>query len=224
VTGNRRPLRLIAAGLATMIGALVLAAVLALPAEHAGLGPLADASIAESGSSNPVTAVLLNFRGYDTWLEVGVLLLAALGVLAISRTLEIPATDPERDETRLLPAAARAVALLGVIVAGYLLWRGTFAAGGAFQAGAVLGASLVLLRVAGIRTLDRLRPGILLAALTVAFVAFGGAAALTALLGGPMLTYRDEPAAVGIVLLELAIGASTAVTLALLFSLAGARR
>jgi multisubunit Na+/H+ antiporter MnhB subunit len=224
VTGNRRLLRIIAAGLAAMIGALVLAAVLALPADHEGLGPLAAAGIAEAGASNPVTAVLLNFRAYDTWLEVGVLLLAALGVLTIVRTIEVSSPDPHRDETRLLPAAARAVAMLGVIVAGYLLWRGTFAAGGAFQAGAVLGASLVLLRVAGIRTLDRLRPGTLLAALTIAFVAFGGAAALTAIGGGPMLTYRDEPAAVGIVLLELAIGASTAVTLALLFSLAGARR
>jgi hypothetical protein len=41
------------------------------------------ARIGESGVSNPVTAVLLNFRGYDTLLELAVLLAALLGILAL---------------------------------------------------------------------------------------------------------------------------------------------
>ena len=41
------------------------------------------AHMAESGVEHPVTAVLLNFRGYDTLLEVAVLLLALLGVLTV---------------------------------------------------------------------------------------------------------------------------------------------
>lgn len=41
------------------------------------------ANLAESGVSNPVTAVLLNFRAYDTLLELAVLLAAALGILAL---------------------------------------------------------------------------------------------------------------------------------------------
>ena len=36
-----------------------------------------------SGVRNPVTAVLLNFRGYDTLLEMGVLLVALLGVWSL---------------------------------------------------------------------------------------------------------------------------------------------
>jgi multisubunit Na+/H+ antiporter MnhB subunit len=223
VIGARR-LRLVAAGLASGVGVLLLVAVLALPERHDGLGPLVARSLAEAGATNPVTAVLLNMRAYDTWLEVGVLLLAAFGVLAIIKTTVRAMSETPQDDAGLLPAAARLVALLGVIVAAYLLWRGTFAAGGAFQAGAVLGAVLVLLRVAGARTIERLRERRLLALLMLAFVAFGVAATGSALLGGPMLAYRGESAGLIVIGLELAIGLSTAVTLLLLFTAAGARR
>ena len=45
---------------------------------------LVSSNMPISGVDNPVTAVLLNFRGYDTLLEIGVLLLAAVGVLSVS--------------------------------------------------------------------------------------------------------------------------------------------
>jgi multisubunit Na+/H+ antiporter MnhB subunit len=221
---SRRLPRVLAAGLATTIGGLLLVAVLALPDDQGGLGAAVAERIAESGASNPVTAVLLNFRGYDTWLEIGVLLLAVFGVLAVARTVEVTETEPHHDEAQLLPTAARLLAVLMFLVAGYVLWRGTFAAGGAFQAGAVLGAAIVLLRVAGTRTLERVRPDLLLPSLSVAFLAFLGVAGVTAAAGGPMLAYRDDVASVVIVALELAIAASTAVTLGLLFAAAGARR
>ena len=53
-------------------------AVWTLPSDGAGLGNDVAANLDRSGVSNPVTAVLLNFRGYDTLLEVMVLLLAPL--------------------------------------------------------------------------------------------------------------------------------------------------
>ena len=37
----------------------------------------------QSGVSNPVTAVLLNYRAYDTLLELAVLLAAVLGIMAV---------------------------------------------------------------------------------------------------------------------------------------------
>ncbi|MGD9289220.1 MAG: hypothetical protein PVG74_16510, partial [Desulfobacterales bacterium] len=45
---------------------------------------LVSSNMPISGVENPVTAVLLNFRGYDTLLEIGVLLLAAVGVLSVA--------------------------------------------------------------------------------------------------------------------------------------------
>ncbi len=58
--------------------------VLSLPADGPGLAPVVAGRLAESGVENPVTAVLLNFRGYDTLLEAGVLLLALIGVWSLT--------------------------------------------------------------------------------------------------------------------------------------------
>ena len=57
--------------------------VLSLPPDAAGLSAQVAANLQTSGVSNPVTAVLLNFRGYDTLLEMVVLLLALLGVWSL---------------------------------------------------------------------------------------------------------------------------------------------
>jgi len=65
--------------LATGLGYVVLS----LPLEDPGLSEQVTAKLVHSGVSNPVTAVLLNFRGYDTLLETGVLLLALVGVWSL---------------------------------------------------------------------------------------------------------------------------------------------
>ncbi|MGD9661994.1 MAG: MnhB domain-containing protein [Porticoccaceae bacterium] len=106
-----------------------------------------SANLPLSGVDHEVTAVLLNYRGYDTLLEIAVLLLALLGILAVmpfDRTIAPPADDP------VLPILARLAIPLMVIVALYLLWAGAFKPGGAFQAGAVLGAAGVLAHLTGL--------------------------------------------------------------------------
>ena len=113
----RRLWRVAAAEAGTMkrisLVALVLTLALAFVAVLAGamleLGPAAidlrvpvAAHLADSGVTHPVTAVLLNFRGYDTLLEIAVLLLALLGILAVvgdARRIALPcgasgAADP----------------------------------------------------------------------------------------------------------------------------------
>ena len=67
--------------LAGAMAFMLLDAVRILPSEPSGLTGVVDSQMANSGVEHPVTAVLLNFRGYDTWLELGVLLLAVMGVL-----------------------------------------------------------------------------------------------------------------------------------------------
>lgn len=119
-----------------------------------------DPSMAEraqaqmSDVSHPVTAVLLIFRGLDTMLELGILLLALLGTLAIrgSRGLATVALSPPRDP--ILSGIVRILVPLSVLVAGYLLWLGTFAPGGAFQSGVVLGAAGVLLWLSPYRSVE----------------------------------------------------------------------
>ena len=103
-----------------------------------------SAQLPNSGVTNPVTAVLLNFRAYDTLLELAVLLAAALGILAMG-----PARPPYRTAGPLLKGLIRWLVPLLILTAGYLLWAGAHAPGGAFQAGALLAAAAVMLRLGG---------------------------------------------------------------------------
>jgi len=119
-----------------------------LPIEMEGIGPWVYRSLPESGGSNPVTAVILNFRGYDTLLEVGVLFLAAVATVALryfepaSIGFHLPPNNPVLllFLHLLLPSV--------VVAAAYLLWQGADNLGGAFQAGAILAAGGILLILA----------------------------------------------------------------------------
>ncbi|MGF1640083.1 MAG: hydrogenase subunit MbhD domain-containing protein [Rhodospirillales bacterium] len=149
----------LAAPLATLSAVLVLGlgvAVLDLPSPTAEDGVSAGAMVgrllADTGVDNPVTGVLLLFRGYDTLLEMAVLFAAWLGLCIV----QPPPDQPHRRPTPLNPMleAMQATAVpSAVLVGGYLLYIGSKAPGGAFQAGAVLAAAGVLLVLTG-----RLRP------------------------------------------------------------------
>lgn len=134
------------------IALAALAAVLGWAVLHAGVpqSELADEVrrlAPQTGAAHPVTAVLLGFRAYDTLLEVAVLLLAVLAATAAAggAAEEAERTAPEP----VLTAMVGFVVPLMLLVAGYLLWAGAKEPGGAFQAGAVLAAAGVLLRLAG---------------------------------------------------------------------------
>jgi multisubunit Na+/H+ antiporter MnhB subunit len=104
------------------------------------------AALPDSGADNPVTAVLLNFRAYDTLMEVGVLLAAVFAVHAIS--VPITPTRPQRVGP-VLATFARLMVPLAVLVATYFLWVGAKQPGGAFQAAAILAAAWILRIVSG---------------------------------------------------------------------------
>lgn len=138
------------------IGLALLAALLGWAVVHAGL-PQVDLAgevrraAPQTGAAHPVTAVLLGFRAYDTLLEIAVLLLAVLAATGAA-----PPKEQAQEAEPVLRALVNLVVPLMLLVAGYLLWAGTTQPGGAFQAGAVLGAAGVLLSLAGV--LPRLDP------------------------------------------------------------------
>ena len=82
--------RLLPIALLVAVAAGLEIVVLSLPAEADGLNADVMANMQDSGVTNPVTAVLLNFRGYDTLLEIAVLLLALLGGKTLAGGFEIP--------------------------------------------------------------------------------------------------------------------------------------
>ncbi len=143
---QRRDLRLLLGILLALIGGLLLwvfyAAVAADPGPR--LAELAHANVPLSGVTNPVTSVLLNFRAYDTLMELAVLLAALTGIWSLGRA----AAPFQRAGPALRGMVAWIVPLL-ILAGGYMLWVGGHAPGGAFQAGALLGAAGVILRLSG---------------------------------------------------------------------------
>ena len=186
-----------------------------------GLAPLADGRSAlpdeidrvlpSTGVSHPVTAVLLNLRAWDTLLELAVLLLALIGARQLGpQRLDLAEPWP------LLRAWARVLAPLLVLTAGYVLWRGAHSPGGAFQAGALLAAGVVLLR------LSALLPGLRWSFVPLRMLVLGGVwlflvvALLTAWLGEGWLDYPDGWAKTIILLIEAVATLSIAASLSLL--------
>jgi len=188
--------------------------VLSLPAQDPGLSEQAMAKLVYSGVSNPVTAVLLNFRGYDTLLEMGVLLLALVGVWSLDGVPEqrkSPPPDP------VLDMLSRLLVPLLILVAGYLLWIGAYAPGGAFQSGAVLAASGVLLLLAGWRPGVRFSRLPLRISLVTGLGIFVAVGIVLILLGRRLIEYPPSFAGALILLIEASASLSIGITLAALF-------
>jgi len=234
-TPRRTPRSRPAARLALPLGLLSAALVLGLGASGfgledtttAGAGTVAvpstagQAVLAEMASlplDNPVTAVLLIFRGYDTLLELTVLLAAYLGArLALGGSPPLSA----RSAPAALPMVGALLAIvvpLSALVSLHLLHAGSDAPGGAFQGGAVLAAAGVLLVLSGrLRAIGSAPTSqrLLLVLGTLTFLGFALAARLV---GAALFTL---PGMWAIYLIESALLLSIALTLVLLFAAGG---
>lgn len=165
---------------------------------------------------NPVTAVLLNFRGYDTLLEFAVLLLAAVAARSVAGAHAAVRPQPV-SRAGVLDALVGLVVPLVVVVAGYLLWAGAHAPGGAFQAGALLAAAVVLMLVANTPLPAPPRGWILRAALTLGPLVTLSVALGVMVTGGRLMQYPTAQAGAYILLIESAAMLSIAATLVALF-------
>jgi len=190
---------------------LLVASVLALPESWPGLTAPALQQLGASGVTNPVTATLLNYRGYDTLLEIGVLLLAVLGVWILDAEAALPAAPADP----MLSLLLRVLLPLTVAAAGYLLWVGAHAHGGAFQGAALLAAGGVLWHLARPLSLPASRP--VRAAVVLGFAVFLGVGVATAVFGGGFLTFPPAYAGAVILLIEAAAMVSIAVIMVALF-------
>lgn len=205
-----RPLLIL---LLSILAAWLCYAVVTLNSSPPGLARLVSANLDASGVSNPVTAVLINFRGYDTLLEMGVLLLALLGVWSLGAIPEYRESTPGP----VLETLSRLLLPLMILVAGYLLWVGAQAPGGAFQAGSVLAAAAVLLLLSGWHLDDRFAGLPLRVVLVMGlgmFILIGAGLLPT---GRLFLQYPLSLAGALILLIEAAATLSIGVTLAALF-------
>jgi multisubunit Na+/H+ antiporter MnhB subunit len=197
--------------------ALLVTAIVDLDDEPGGLTEEVAGNIDESGVGHPVTAVLLNFRVYDTWLEVAVLLLAGWGALVLRQSTRLPERPGGQRAGSVLNWLIRVLIPLSIVAGIYLLWLGTDAPGGAFQAGAVIGASAVLLRLSGYRSVGLMPAPVLRWSLMAGFAGFLLIATVLFLFGWAFLEYPPDQAGLIIVVVELLITWSVAVSFVALF-------
>jgi len=217
-SGNDAGLKVILQSVATLL-CVGLAATLSWALAHAlqsapsnALAQAVQENLATSGVSNPVTAVLLNFRAYDTLLELAVLLTAILGIFALG-----PARPGYRSAGPVFDSLAHWLVPVLILTAGYLLWVGAQAPGGAFQAGAILAAAGVVLQLSGQRTLGLPQERTLHIVIAAGVGMFLLVGLSLLFLGRPFLGYPPAWASALILLIETAAMLAIAATLALAF-------
>lgn len=197
--------------LTTLLGTIIWI----MPENPPGLADTVALMQEHSGVKSPVTAVLLNFRGYDTLLEVMVLLLAVIGAWSLAKA-HFP--QQEREASPVQMGVVRLLVPLMFLVAAYLVWQGSHLAGGAFQGGAILGAAGVLMLVTELPFLRAIpahpvRVGLILGPLT-----FVGVALFCLFLTGDLLGYPEKMSGWLILLIEAGCAISIGLTLASLFA------
>jgi multicomponent K+:H+ antiporter subunit A len=104
------------------------------------------------GGTNAVNVILVDFRGYDTFGEITVLGIAAIGVLALMdgmRTRRPGADDAGfawtfASQPLMLRVAARLLLPIALVVTLYIFMRGHNQPGGGFIAGLITAVTLVL--------------------------------------------------------------------------------
>ncbi|PVX71281.1 monovalent cation/H+ antiporter subunit A [Paraburkholderia unamae] len=179
-----------------LIGSVAYAVMTRAPVAGVGAYFLANA-LPGSGGHNVVNVILVDFRGFDTMVEISVLVVAGLAVKALLRGLRLksPDTGPgglpwsSQSHPLLLSILARLMLPLTVLVAVFIFLRGHNLPGGGFVASLVVSIALLLQYVASgvLWTESRIR--INYRALAGFGILVAGATGLGAIvLGQPFLT------------------------------------
>lgn len=145
------PQRFWAAALCILVTLALASAVLLLPDPAPTLAPEAAQNLAETGLGNPVTAVLIAYRSFDTMLEKIVLVLAVVGVWSLAPGRYwggAPGAPRALHPEGALAFLAQVLPPFGLLVGIHIFWAGADEPGGAFQGGAILAAMWMITRMA----------------------------------------------------------------------------
>lgn len=242
-TSNRR-LRDAVLALAAGAGIAWIAWVM-LTRDHASIAwYFLEQSLPTGGGANVVNVILVDFRGYDTFGEITVLAIAAIGVLALMEGMRThrPAVDAQgrrwtfAEHPLLLRVAASVVLPVAMVVAIYIFMRGHNMPGGGFIAGLVTAVALVLqymamgqdraealLRTGGGRRFVRwIGSGLTIAGLTGAGAFVFGRPFLTSAHGHPQVPLLGELPLASAALFDLGVYATVVGATLLTLSVLGA--
>jgi multisubunit Na+/H+ antiporter MnhB subunit len=211
--------RLFAACLCVLVSLALAWVVLLFPDQGPSLAPQSMQHLRETGLGNPVTAVLIAYRAFDTMLEKVVLVLAVVGVwsLAADRYWGGAPGEPraERPEPTLA-FLAQVLAPLGILVGIHIFWVGADEPGGAFQGGATLAAMWIIVVMARLTELPPTRASWLRLALVAGPVVFLIAGVAGAIFAGGFFAYPPGLAKPAILFIETFMVLSIAVALPML--------
>lgn len=215
--GRRRsdPLLWVISLLILCLALMLAGIVLEMPRSSPGLTGEVAEMMDRSGVKSPVTAVLLNFRAYDTLLEIMVLFLAVVGVWSLTRA-PFPPKVPDYSPVQV--GAVRFLVPLMGLIGVFLVWQGSHLAGGAFQGGAVFAAAGVLLLVSDLPWLRNLPSIPLRFGLSLGPLVFIGTALWCLAVGGRLLEYPGDLSKGLLLLIEFACAVSIGLALAGLFA------
>ncbi|MFW5967977.1 MAG: hydrogen gas-evolving membrane-bound hydrogenase subunit E, partial [Persicimonas sp.] len=109
-----------------------------------------DNSYKEGGGDNVVNVILVDFRGFDTMLEISVLTIAALGIYMLLDNFKVDTpstsnTKPASDAFPLiLTAVTRPLMFMVILMSVFILLRGHNLPGGGFIGGLVATVAIVM--------------------------------------------------------------------------------
>jgi multisubunit Na+/H+ antiporter MnhB subunit len=204
-------LSVLVAGALAFVGA-------SLPPPAPSLAPEAAAAAAGPGAGlgNPITAVLISYRAFDTMLVKVVLLLAVLGIWSVGADAawgSAPAPLRRARPDGAMVLLAQILAPLGALIGVHIFWVGADAPGGAFQGGALLAAMWMVAMMARLAEAPRIdsRPlRLALIAGPAVFLVVGLAGIVTA---GNFFAFPPEFAKPQILFIEAFMVLSVAVAL-----------
>jgi multicomponent Na+:H+ antiporter subunit B len=98
----------------------------------------------ENGSANIVTAIVTDYRSFDTLGEVTVLFLASIGVSMVLAGFT-KKYQFKMKTNRILKTGARLVVGLALVLGVYMFTHGHLSPGGGFPGGSIIGASILMM-------------------------------------------------------------------------------
>jgi multicomponent Na+:H+ antiporter subunit B len=103
-----------------------------------------DNGVKDTGATNIVTSVVVNYRGFDTLGEVTVLFLAAIGLSAVLYREKQQQRKEGRKSSLILYTGCRFLFPLILLFGAYIFIHGHLTPGGGFQGGAIVASGFLL--------------------------------------------------------------------------------
>jgi multicomponent Na+:H+ antiporter subunit B len=172
------------------------------PQSPASTSPVSSHFIAKTGVDtevpNMVTAVLADYRGFDTMFETVVVFIAGMSVLAILRNSSGKKPGKRGHEVNAEPDlivtnTVRLVVPVIQIFSFYVLAHGHVSPGGGFQGGVLMGASFILIALSWDleKALARFSLNRCMTVAALGILIYAGIGLLSMALGGEFLDYAE---------------------------------